>query len=445
MSTQGEAMSPWMDGAPLPGPPLTGRRNVDVAVIGAGFTGLGAALALRHEGLSVAVLERGSVGDGASGRNAGHLTPTIGKDLPTLLRLFGRERTRTFAHLAETAIAHVEGWIEEFGIDCDYHPGGNIVAATHESQQARLERAAATALGLGVDATFLTPEDMRKREIPGAFTCGVLERKGGILHPGRLLLGLRRAALEAGAELYEGTPMLRLDEGPRVRVRTPDGEVSADRVILATNAFTPEAGRLRSTVLPTLVSLFQTDPLTAAQRDRIGWRGREGIYTAHEQLESYRFTPDGRILGGAKYIRMGFAGRLPAAPRRDIAARFEAMFRDRFPELDDVAIERHWSGPIAITLDFLPAMGCTGRHRNLFYAAGYSGHGVALASYAGTALADWIVGREGPGRVLIDRRSLPLPPEPLRWLVAHGLSGALSALDRRLDRKTRSGRKPRKG
>lgn len=432
--------SPWWTHVPEPEAPLNGEWSADVAVIGGGLTGLGAALELRKRGISVAVIEREIAGFGASGRNAGHVTPTIGKDLPTLLKIYGRDRTRAFAGFAEAAIGHLEGWIQEYGIACDYHSGGNILAATHESQHGRLERASKTAESLGIDVAYLTSEDMRKRGIPDAFTGGVLEGVGGILDPFRYVVGLRRAALSAGARLFERTPLTRIEEGPELRLHTPQGVVRARRAILATNAYTPELGRLGSVVLPTLVSLFRTQPLTSDQRDRIGWRGREGIYTAHELLESFRLTADGRILGGSKYIRMGFAGRIPNAPREDTKGRLEEMFRERFPELSDVAIDSHWSGPIAITLDFLPALGRTGRNRNIYYAVGYSGHGVALASYAGTALADWMADRDGPGRMLIDRRSLWLPPEPVRWMIAQGISGVLSAFDRRVDRKSRAAR-----
>lgn len=175
--------SPWWTRAPEPTAPLRGECRTDVAVVGGGLTGLGAALALRKEGLSVAVIEREFAGYGASGRNAGHLTPTIGKDLPTLLKIYGEERTRDFAGLAETAIRHAEGWIAEFDIACDYHPGGNILAAIHDSQHGRLERAAKAAESLGIHAEYLTSGELRKRGIPEAFTVGVLEGLGGILDP----------------------------------------------------------------------------------------------------------------------------------------------------------------------------------------------------------------------------------------------------------------------
>jgi glycine/D-amino acid oxidase-like deaminating enzyme len=236
--------------------------------------------------------------------------------------------------------------------------------------------------------------------------------------------------------MFEQTPVLRVNAGNRAVVETPRGRVRARAVVLATNAWTPALGWLRGTIVRLHTYLFATAPLTAAERAAIGWRGREGIYTAHEILESYRLTEDQRIVGGAKTVRYGFGGRaLPDDP-----ATFPlqlAAFRDRFPALRDVTITHRWGGPIAFALDFLPAVGVTGTHRNVFYSAGYAGHGIAMASYAGTMIADLLLGRDGPGRVLWGHRKVPMPPEPLRWLVAKGLIGTFAAIDRRVDRLVR--------
>ncbi|MEE9608350.1 MAG: FAD-binding oxidoreductase [Myxococcota bacterium] len=434
------AVSPWMDEPCEAAPSLSGSLETDVAVIGAGYTGLSTALALRAEGLRVAVLEREVAGFGASGRNAGHLTPTIGKDPPTLLRAFGRERARALVALAEDAVRHVERNIERFAIDCDYVPAGNVLAAVHPRQHARLERAAEASAALGAKVRFLPPEDMRKRGLPAAFTCGVLEECGGTLHPARYLRGLRRAALDAGVALHEQTPVLGLDAGRVARLRTPEGEVRAERVVLAANAFTPELGWLRSRVTRLSVSLFESAPLSPEQRDAVDWRGREGIYTAHELLESYRLTARGTVVGGSKRVRYAFGGRAVPDAHPPTFALLESTFRERFPELADVAVERFWSGPIACTLDFLPVLGRTGKHGNVLYGAGYSGHGIALASYAGPLLADLALERDGPARALTRGLRLPMPPEPVRWLVVHALTGLFALLDNRVDRAARAAR-----
>ena len=427
----------WMAGAHEHAPPLAGDLDVDAAIIGAGYTGLSTALALREHGLSVAILEQRVAGFGASGRNAGHVTPTIGKDLPTLTRIFGRERRRALVELVETAIAHVERTVATHVIDCDYEPVGNIIAAVHPRQHHAIDAAARAAGALGIDGELLDPEAMRRRGLPRSFTRGFLLRRGGILDPGRYVRGLCGAALAAGAQLYESTPVDRIEDGEPAIVHTPGGRrVRARLVILATSAYTPALGWLKNRILRLQVCLFATAPLSERQRAAVDWRGREGIYTAHEVLENYRLTADNRILGGSKTVRYGYGG----AELADDAATFgllEAAFRDRFPELRDVAIEHRWGGPIALALDFLPVVGRTGRRGNILYCAGYAGHGLALASYAGTMIADLVLGRDGPGRVLWSRRGIPLPPEPLRWLVVKGLTGVFGAIDRRVDRAVR--------
>lgn len=424
--------SVWMEGVVPTTTPLTGDVDADVAIVGAGFTGLSAAIALRAAGHSVVVLEQSHVGFGASGRNAGHLTPVIGKDLPTLATLF-RKRAPGLIALVEEAVGHVEGTIADHGIDCGYEAVGNVLAAVHPKQHAMLDKAARAAETLGLASTLLEPADMRARDLPNAFTRGLLMQRGGILDPGRYVRGLRRVAEAAQALVFEKTPVVKIEEGSPATLLTPAGRVRARTVVLATNAYTPALGWLRGTIARFHVYLFATAPLTDAERTAIGWRGREGIYTAHEMLESYRLTADNRIVGGAKTVRYGFDGR---ALEDDPAtfAFIEAAFRDRFPELRDVRVTHRWGGPIAFALDFLPAVGVTGTFKNVYYSAGYAGHGIAMASYAGTMLADLLLGRDGPGRALWGRRSVPMPPEPFRWLVAHALVGAFGAVDRRVDR-----------
>jgi glycine/D-amino acid oxidase-like deaminating enzyme len=174
-----------------------------------------------------------------------------------------------------------------------------------------------------------------------------------------------------------------------------------------------------------------TEPLDPAAREALGWRERQGVYTAHEILESYRLTADGRVVGGSRFIRYAYDGRPLPDVDPGIAGRLEDIFRRRFPELGPIRIARHWGGPIGFALDFLPHVGRGGPHRNVLYAIGYAGHGVALASYAGRMIADLLLEREGPGAALWTRRHVPLPPEPLRWGVATALIGLFEWMDRR--------------
>jgi gamma-glutamylputrescine oxidase len=194
-------------------------------------------------------------------------------------------------------------------------------------------------------------------------------------------------------------------------------------------------GPLARRLLPLYVQLLRTRPLTAEQLERIGWQGREGIYTAHEVLESWRLTADQRIVGGSKHARYALGGaELPDADPAT-ATLLEGVLRRRFPEVPDVEIDGHWGGRIGFALDFLPVVGRTGTAGRILYSMSYAGHGIAMASYAGRMLADLASGREGPGALLWKRSTIPLPPEPLRWLVFRALIGFFEAVDRRVDRR----------
>lgn len=395
-------------------------------------------MALCREGYKVVVLESEYVGFGASGRNAGHLTPTIGKDLPTLRMLYSGERVRALLGLMDLAIAHTESTIRDFSLDCEFEPVGNILAAVHPDQFRALDRAAAAADAFGLDVEMLEPASMRARGLPASFVRGLHERVGGLLNPGLYVKGMAEVARAAGVQIFEHSPVVSIDEGPRLRVRTAEGAVDAPRVVVATNAYGLDLRlppKIARAAIPIYVQLFRSEPLNDEQLSRVGWAGREGIYTAHEILESWRLAADGSIIGGSKYIRYGFGGGRLRDRDGNVSVALERLFRARFPQLTDVSVARHWGGRIAMTLDFLPALGCSGRYNNIFYSLGYAGHGVALASYAGTMVADLMAGRKGSGAVLGDRWSVGLPPEPLRWLAFHALAGYFAAVDRRVDRK----------
>ncbi|UCE86846.1 MAG: FAD-dependent oxidoreductase [Deltaproteobacteria bacterium] len=432
-----EEISPWVQVPEDRCEALDGDRAADVVVIGAGYTGLSTALSLRAEGADVAVLEQDFAGAGASGRNAGHLTPTIGKDLPTLLRLFGRERAAALVRFADQAVEFTEALIEKHGIACDYVPSGNVLAAVHEKHERRLRRAADTAADLGGQVRFLSAAEMRERGLPASFHCGVLEERGGTLDPGRYVMGLRRAARDAGVRLFEGTRVLELSDTARVRVRSDRGSVTADVAVLATNAYTPALGWKRATVMPLRVALFETEPLDASQRAALGWRGREGIYTSHELLESYRLTAHGTLVGGAKVVRNAWGGALPRAYDPGAFRILERAFRERFPELGELPVRRFWGGWIGLTLDFLPVLGAAGSHHNVHYGIGYAGHGVAQATLMGAMLADRIRGREHSCEAALARSERSWPPEPVRWLASRLLNRALSIIDARTDRQVR--------
>jgi glycine/D-amino acid oxidase-like deaminating enzyme len=435
-----DEISPWVETPADLQAPLGEDLHADVVVIGGGYTGLAAALALRAQGADVTVLEQDFAGAGASGRNAGHLSPTIGKDVPTLLRFFGRERAAKLVRFADASVEHTEEVIRKHGIDCDYAASGNILAGLHPKHEPRLRRAAEAARGIGAQVRFLAEGEMRERGLPPAFTCGLLEQRGGTLHPGRYVMGLRRAALAAGVRLFERSALTELLAGPPCRARTATGSVTADYAVLATNAYTRATGWKKRTVAPLRVSLLETEPLSDGQRAALGWRGGEGIYTAHETLENYRITAQRTLVGGSKLVRFAFGRRLPAGYDPAVFGSIDSAFRERFPPLRDIGVRRFWGGWIGLTLDFLPVLHMDGPTGNILSGLGYCGHGVSQATLMGAMLAERVQGREHPWEGALRRRRLSWPPEPIRWTCATLLNAALTAADRRTDRQIRARR-----
>lgn len=400
--------------------------------------GLSCALEVARRGVDVVIVERDYAGFGASGRNAGQLTPTIGKDLPSVLRSFGRETGGALARLADEAVAFTEAVIADRGIGCDYVPSGTVVAGLHPGQEKKLKKAAAAGIELGAELEWLTREQLDERDLPAFIACGYREKRGGVLDPGKYVRGLRDAVIAAGVPIYEQSPVTAVEQqGDRVLVRTERGELDAGACLLATNAYGPALGFLRRLILPISVSMIATAPLTDAQHARVGWSGGEGIYTAHESLESYRWTADRRIAFGSRPIRYRSATKIPKDDDPRHFARVERQFRARFPELHDVEFEHHWSGPLAFPFNFLPSMGRAGRGDNVYYAMGCVGHGVAMTSHLGTLAAGMVLGESDGPEVLSARRRIPLPPEPLLWLSVHAIAGTLNTMDRVTDRRAK--------
>ena len=400
--------SVWLSSPADLRPPLTGEVRADVVIIGGGYTGLNAALALREAGVNVVLLEMGFCGSGASGRNSGHLAPSMGKDLPSLVRHVGKARAAEFMRFNDRSVRNAEETFKKYGIDCDYEPAGNITCGVHDRHRAPL--------------------------LKTAFSFGVLDKRGGHLNPGKYVLGLRRAALDAGVQIYENTAVTHIDEAASpVQVTADGGVVRADKVIVASNGYTPATlGRLKSKIFPIRVTLFRTAPLAPEQFAALGWPGREGLITAHSAIEHYRLTADGRILGGSKYVQYRYGSRLATGKQPAVFKKFEKLLKHRFPELPDLQIQDFWGGWIGMTPDFLP-MSFSNRRGNLSYGMGYNGHGVAHATSNGRMLADQVLGRPNQDVELFKRRMLPLPPEPLRWLAVNGMKKYFERADQVVD------------
>jgi gamma-glutamylputrescine oxidase len=412
--------SSWLAGlAPYrPSPPLRGAVTAEVAVVGGGFTGVSTAwhLSRRFPDRRVVLLEARALANGASGRNGGQALTGINGvpvDTPELARRV-YETTRDGIDLIESLVGRYRldaGFSRRGCLEVHTDPGGAAAAA------ARVERLGA----LGVPVRWLPGADTGVRGAHGA----VLDPAGARVNGAALLRGLRPVLDAQGVAVYEQTPVQRIGEGSTIRLTTPRGEVRARTVVLATNAYTPALGYFRAGILPLHSHVVATAPLPDAVWQRLGWGAHDGFSDDLERIAYGCRTADGRLVFGggdnaAYAYRFGGHPVFPRSPERNARA-FAAIERRLlayFPALAGTPIEYRWTGTIAITFDRVCSMGVTGRHRNVYYALGYSGHGVALAMLAGRVLADLYAGDHERWRDLpFYRKRLPrLPPEPLRWL-----------------------------
>jgi glycine/D-amino acid oxidase-like deaminating enzyme len=414
--------------------PLVGELRADVVVVGGGITGLSSALRLREAGADVIVVERDFAGSGASGRNAGVLTGAIVQDLELTRFFLGEERMKARLRFADAGVESAERMMDRYKIDCDYNRAGHVMASVHPRQDVSLRTRVEETQKHGTLVSLLSEEEMRERRLPRAFTAAASDRQGGLFDPGKYVLGLRRAALEAGIRIFERSPVTELDEGARVVARTARGKTSADFVVLATNGYTPALPWRRRLVVPIRVSQFETAPLDDAQLGDLGWDGHEPIGTVHHVPENYGLTPGRTIVGGTKAVSYPWRSNTTEGYDRRVFRILEKTFRDRFPTLRAVPIVRFWSGWIGLTTDFNPVFGVDGQHQNIIYGLGYAGHGVAQATLMGSVIAERIQGREHPLEHAVRRRVRSWPPEPLRWLGANLIQAAFRLMDNRADR-----------
>ncbi|UQS88244.1 FAD-binding oxidoreductase [Pseudomonas chlororaphis subsp. piscium] len=427
----------WMERPDDLQPELEGNVSADVIVVGAGFAGLSTALELTALGARVIVLERECAGFGASGRNAGYLAGSLGIEFEMFLKRVGHEKAKKVVAFYDEGVAYVERRLRELGIDCDYNASGIIRAAVHPSQEKKLRESMQLGLELGSSACFLDQAEMRARGIPPAFLFGCLQRHGGTLDPGKYVMGLRRAALQAGVKIYENTELLSYSEGPIIQCNTARGSASAPHLVLATNAYTPQLGLLRDKVVPLRVSAIETQPLSPTQLASLGWPGREGLVTPHWTMESHRLTARNTLVVTTKRLSYVYGSQTPNVPDNVAYHELATALEDRFPTLRGLGIQSCWSGYISLAYDALPVVGETGEQGNILYTAGCSGHGVATQSLMGHLLAERIGGIEHPLLAALRHKTPSTLPEPLQWCAVNLALGLVHRMDEHVNRKAR--------
>lgn len=383
-------VSYWQDTATPPGDfrhtPVP--EEVDVAVVGAGLTGLSAALELARGGARVAVLESHHVGWGASNRNAGMATTGLAIGFGQAVSRYGRDRAVEYYLEYDKAISAVETLVREHSIDCDFARSGKLSLALTPRDVAgmRNTQRAVAAIGELPDLVVLGPDDIRKEIGSDFYHGGMVDPLGAGLHVGKFVSGLASAGISAGATVCENAPVVSLDRaGARHRVQTSRGPVLADDVLIATSGYTSSLTPwLRRRVIPVGSFVICTQPLGADLAAEVLPQGR--MASDAKMLTYYfRLTPDNRLLFGG---RARFALSSPDSDQRSSQILRKAM-TEIFPQLSDVGIDYTWGGLVDLSLD---QMVHVGERNGVHYSLGYSGHGVQMATYSGQQVARKLLG-----------------------------------------------------
>ena len=407
-ATSGE--SPRDDG------PLSGPLDVDVAIIGGGYTGLSCAYHLaRHYGVRATVLEANRPGWGCSGRNGGFVRAAIGRhSFGRMIEVWGRDTARRVFGQALAAVENVRRLIQEGDITCDALEAGHLKIAHRPSRAAALAREAdLLQREFEYPAEFLTAKRVQDKHIGGTQTHGALCFPDAIaVHPLKLSLGVLNMARAAGAKVHSASPVLAWGKSGHTHVlRTPAAQIRARTVVLATNGYTPEHLHdcVRATTLPVLSHIIVTRSMTAAEKAASGFRSEHVLTDTRNLLYYWRRLPDDRILFGGR-------GRVTETPAGQAAQRdfLLAELKAKLPALDKISVEYDWWGWVCLTADFSPHVYHAADDASVHYALGYQGSGVSYSLYAGKVLASRIA--NDAGEEPITATATPLPRFPLAGL-----------------------------
>jgi putative aminophosphonate oxidoreductase len=422
-------------------PRLEGEVTADVCIVGGGYTGLWTALRLKEHdpALDVVLVEADVCGGGPSGRNGGFVLSWWAK-FAKFEHVLGSEEALRLCRESAAAVAAIGEFCAANEIDAHFRFDGWLWAATSRAQVGSWDDTVEAIERHGVEAFVrLEPEEVARRAGSPTHLAGVLEPTGATVQPALLARGLRRVALERGVRICERSPMTRLERSRPLRVHTSAGTVTAERVVLAMNAWLAQVGELSRSIFVLASDIVATEPVPERLAE-IGLTDGIAISDSRLLVNYYRTTLDGRIAfgqGGGLMARGGRIGRGfngAAPPRR--AEEVAASFRELYPVLADVATPVSWTGPIDRTHDALPVFGRLGGRPDLVFGAGYSGNGVGPSFLGGRLLASLALGLDDEwshSAELLKPRG-GFPPEPIRYLGAHVVRRAVARKERLEDR-----------
>ena len=421
-----------------PGEPLQGDLDVDVAIVGGGFTGLSSAYHIKkaEPNLRIALLESQVVGFGASGRNGGFNMTLFGLTMSITAIRFSKAKARE-AHLyMERAVEYLRDLVNELNIDCDYEHPGFLRVATSEKYKKRILKEMELAHRLGIEGLEWLDRDQTLEQVRSPLYLGAWwEPRCGILNPAKLAWGWVEILKPMGVEIYENNPVTEIArEHGKVRLDTPNGNVRADKVVLATNAWSHFFKELKRKQIPVWTHIVMTESLEEEHFNEIGWQNRQGIEDARNLVHYYRLTVDNKLVMGGRDVSLSYGNDMESDLNPVTFNGLKDDVRELFPVLKNIRFTHEWGGPVSVPLDMAPAIGFAG-DKNVVYSLGTVGHGVSMTQLNGRTVADLILERKTDltDVFFVNRKTIPWPPQPLQNLTIKTILGYMHWEDRMYD------------
>ena len=381
----------WTDQFPRPNNLVTSDNpssDTDIAIIGSGYTGLCAARILRKNGASVTVFERNTIGWGASSRNGGMATPGLKQGIQKIYKMYGSKLAHEFWKASVDAIDLIEEIVDEHSIDCDWQRNGHASLATKPSHAPRLKQYGSwLEKKFGHVQNYIPGNQIRDEIGSDAYYGALTDEISGGLHASKYVYGLATTVSNLGVQLCEHTDVLDIEKNDSsyFRLITSKGDVRAKKVIVATNGYTDRlVPRLKPLIFPVGSYIVVTEPLSEDLQNIISPKKRM-YYDSKWFLNYFRLTPDGRMLWG---------GRNDLSTDLDLDDSAKRLTRELYsilPDLRDIPITHTWTGKLGITFDLMPHIG---EKNGIYYAFGYGGHGLSIATYLGTEIGLLLSGKK---------------------------------------------------
>ena len=381
----------WTDQFPRPNNLATSdnpNSDTDIAIIGSGYTGLCAARILRKNGASVTVFERNTIGWGASSRNGGMATPGLKQGIQKIYKMYGSKLAHEFWKASVDAIDLIEEIVDEHSIDCDWQRNGHASLATKPSHAPRLKQYGSwLEKKFGHVQNYISVNQIRDEIGSDAYYGALTDEISGGLHASKYVYGLATTVSNLGVQLCEQTDVLDIEKNDSnyFRLITSKGDVRAKKVIIATNGYTDRlVPRLKPLIFPVGSYIVVTEPLSEDLQNIISPKKRM-YYDSKWFLNYFRLTPDGRMLWG---------GRNDLSTDLDLDDSAKRLTRELYsilPDLRDIPITHTWTGKLGITFDLMPHIG---EKNGIYYAFGYGGHGLSIATYLGTEIGLLLSGKK---------------------------------------------------